>query len=72
MIALTKLDKKHILVNPDLILTAEQTPDTTITFSNGERLMVLESPGELRARVIEYKRALYVDGPLPPPPEPNP
>jgi len=32
------------LLNPDLIVTVEATPDTVITLENGSRLLVDETP----------------------------
>jgi flagellar protein FlbD len=58
MIKLTRLDKRELCVNPDLIKCAEAIPDTMITFTTGERLYVSESIDEVRARFVAYQRAI--------------
>jgi len=55
MIKLTRLDKKELCINADLIKTVEVTPDTLITLATGERLFVSETMDEVRARFIEYQ-----------------
>jgi flagellar protein FlbD len=56
MIALTRLDGKEIVVNADLVLTVEATPDTVITLATGEHLMVREPPGEVVERAAAWRR----------------
>ena len=56
MIQLTRLNNKPLFVNSDLIKFVEQSPDTLITLASGEKLVVLESPAEVLARVIEFRR----------------
>lgn len=59
MIAVTRLDGSEFLVNDDLILQVERTPDTVLTLSTGLRLLVKESPEELVRRVVEFRRRIY-------------
>ncbi len=61
MIQVHKLNGKDIIINCDLIETIESTPDTTITLTTGKLLIAQESVEEIRARVIEYKRKLYLN-----------
>lgn len=71
MIKLTRLDKKQLCINPDLIKSAEAIPDTIITLTTGERLYVIESVDEVVARFAAYQRAIRqqrADGILSPPP----
>jgi flagellar protein FlbD len=58
MIELTKLNGSTVSVNPDLIRTVEATPDTLITFTDGQTLMVRESVKELAARFVKFKQQL--------------
>ena len=58
MITLTRLDKKELCINADMIKTVEATPDTIITLATGERLFVSESVDEVVARFIEYQRLI--------------
>ena len=56
MIPVTRLDKSTVLVNPDLILMVSSTPDTTITFTTGDPLMVRESKEELGGNILAFRR----------------
>ncbi|MEW5847907.1 MAG: flagellar FlbD family protein [Myxococcota bacterium] len=58
MIPLTRLDRSEVLVNPDLILTVEKTPDTLITFNTGAHLMVRESMEDIVERVVHFRRRI--------------
>lgn len=57
MILLTKLDGHTIAVNDAFILFAESTPDTVVTMSSGQRLLVREQLSELMERVVAFRRA---------------
>lgn len=59
MIRVTRLDHSPIILNAELIEQIEETPDTVITLTNGQTLMVSETAGEIVDRVLDYKRALY-------------
>lgn len=59
MIVVTRLNNKPIVVNPDLIVFIEETPDTIITLSNGEKLAVQESVSEVIHRVIAFRRCVF-------------
>lgn len=58
MIQLTRLNNKPLLVNSDLIKFVEQSPDTLVTLITGEKIVVLEKPAEVVARVIEFRRSV--------------
>jgi len=58
MIQLTRLNKKPLAVNSDLIKFVEQSPDTFLTMITGEKIVVLESAEEVLARVIDFRRAV--------------
>ena len=64
MIALRRLNNQPIVVNCDLIETVESTPDTVVTLTSGNKLIVRDSADEIRERVIDFKRQIY--GPAPP------
>lgn len=55
MILLTRLDKTKILVNLEVIKFIESTPDTLISFTNGDSVMVLESLDDIDRLVVEYR-----------------
>lgn len=59
MIQVTRLGQKAPLVlNAELIERIEARPDTTITLTSGELLVVAESVDEVVDRVIRYKQAV--------------
>jgi flagellar protein FlbD len=58
MIYVTRLDHKPLVLNAELIITVESTPDTLVTLSNGQQFLVRESVGDVVARVVDYRRQL--------------
>jgi len=58
MIKVTRLSGKEFVVNADLLLTVEETPDTVLTLVNHEKLVVKERADEVVRRVIEYHRSV--------------
>lgn len=59
MIELTRLNKSRFILNCELIETIESKPDTVIALRNGKLCIVLESPGEVIEKVVEYKRLIF-------------
>ncbi len=59
MIALTRLNNTPLVINPDLIVSMEETPDTMITLSNGEKIAVQEKVKEVSRRVINFRRWIF-------------
>jgi len=58
MIRVTRLNRTGVVLNSDLIQQIESTPDTVISMTNGERIVVLESPDEVIQRVVEFRRSI--------------
>jgi flagellar protein FlbD len=58
MIELTRLNGNQMVLNSDLIKTAEASPDTMLTLINGEKLIVREEIGEVVERVLAYRARL--------------
>jgi len=58
VIQLSRLNGSIIAINPDLVTWIEVTPDTTIEFLNGDRIMVRESLHEVMERVIDFRRSV--------------
>jgi flagellar protein FlbD len=58
MIELTRLNGSPMVLNSDLIKTAEASPDTMLTLVNGEKLIVRESCEEVTKRVLGYRARL--------------
>lgn len=58
MILLTKINDVSITVNSDLIQSIEETPDTIITMTNNEKIVVQERMTEIIDRVVQYRRSI--------------
>jgi flagellar protein FlbD len=58
MISVTRFDHTVVVVNAELIVMVERTPDTLITLTNGHMIVVTESVDEIVARVIDYRRQI--------------
>lgn len=58
MIELTRLNGNPMILNSDLIKTAESSPDTMLTLINGEKLIVREDCAEVIERVVAYRARL--------------
>lgn len=56
MIKLTRLDGEAFVLNAELIRYVESRPDTFITLTSGERLVVLESMDEVLDRAVRYQQ----------------
>jgi flagellar protein FlbD len=61
MIELTRLNGKAMVLNSDLIKTAEASPDTMLTLINGEKLIVREDLAAVVSRVLTYRSRLLAD-----------
>ncbi|VAX38573.1 hypothetical protein MNBD_PLANCTO02-2283 [hydrothermal vent metagenome] len=58
MIKLTKLDGNEFILNVDLIRFVESRPDTYITLTSNDRLIVKEPMAEVVKRCIAYANAV--------------
>jgi uncharacterized protein YlzI (FlbEa/FlbD family) len=58
MIELTRLNGRTMILNSDLIKSAEASPDTMLTLVNGEKLIVQENISEVVDRVLAYRARL--------------
>jgi flagellar protein FlbD len=58
MIQITRLNHLPLVLNADLIETIEVTPDTVISLTTGQKLVVREAADEVVRRVIEFRRAI--------------
>jgi flagellar protein FlbD len=68
MIRLTRLGGEPFILNAELICYVEARPDTFITLTTGERLVVEESMNEVLRRAVAYQQAKYL---IPPPAAPQ-
>jgi flagellar protein FlbD len=60
MIEVTRLNGNVMVMNSDLIKTAEASPDTMLTLINGEKMIVRESCAEVVEKVLAYRARLLV------------
>ncbi len=58
MIVLTKINDAPIAVNSDLIEFIEETPDTIITMTNSDKVVVREGMMEIIEKVVHYRRLI--------------
>ena len=70
MIHVTRLNHTPVVLNCDLIEQVETTPDTVISLTTGQKIMVLESTEEIIDRVRLFRRSLlapqdHTDGQTP-------
>ena len=63
MIALRRLNNQPIIVNCDLIESVESTPDTVVTLTSGNKLIVRDSMEVIQQKIIDFKRKIH--GPAP-------
>ncbi len=59
MIPLRRLNNQPIMVNADLIESLESTPDTVVTLTSGNKLLVRDSMEEVQAKIVDFKRRIY-------------
>ena len=60
MIALTRINRVPVVINADLIISVESTPDTVITLLNGDRMHVREAVSEVVELAIHYQRRIHL------------
>jgi len=58
MILLTKINSAPIAVNSDLIEYIEEAPDTIITMTNSDKVVVQEGMEEIIQKVVHYRRLI--------------
>jgi len=56
MIKLTRLDGEPFVLNAELIRYVERRPDTFITLTNGDRIVVHESMDDVVDRAVRYQQ----------------
>lgn len=59
MIEVTRLNGNKMTVNADLIERVEELPDTVITLTTGNKIIVKESRQEIKNLVISYKKEIF-------------
>ena len=64
MIKLTRLGGEPFILNAELIQYVESRPDTFITLTGGDRVVVSESVDEVLHRTVSYQQTKHM---IPPP-----
>jgi flagellar protein FlbD len=59
MIEVTRLNDTKLIINADMIEKVEESPDTVITLTSGNKLIVKESRQEIKNLVILYKKEVF-------------
>ena len=58
MITLTKINNAQIALNSDHIQYIEETPDTVITMTNDDKVVVQEGMSEIIQKVVHFRRLI--------------
>jgi len=58
MIKLTRTSGKEFILNADLIVEVQETPDTVITLNNGKKLLVKDSADDIINKVVIYRQRI--------------
>jgi flagellar protein FlbD len=58
MIPVTPIAGRTVLLNADLIEAIEETPDTVITLAGGRRMVVVDVPAHLVARIERIRASV--------------
>ena len=58
MIKVTRLNDSALMINVDMIQSLQAIPETVITFTNNDKIMVKEPLEELSQRIVDYQRAI--------------
>jgi flagellar protein FlbD len=58
MIQVTRLNHVPLLLNSDLIEYVEVTPDTVITLTTGQKIVVRESAEDVVREVVAFRRSI--------------
>jgi Uncharacterized protein, possibly involved in motility len=59
MISVTRLNNSEFFINPDLIETIEETPDTVITLTTGKKIIVCENAETIIGKIIVFRRKIF-------------
>ncbi len=63
MIRIIRFDGKNIFLNAEWIQSVEETPDTVITLTTGEKILVKNSAEEVVAAFKAYKSDIFSKAP---------
>jgi flagellar protein FlbD len=58
MIKVTRLNDSVLMVNVDRIQSLQAIPETVITFTNNDKIMVKEPLEEVSRKIVDYQRTI--------------
>jgi flagellar protein FlbD len=58
MIPLTRLNQARFYLNPDLIKEMEANPDTVLTLTTREKIVVLEPLSTIAHEIVQFRRQI--------------
>lgn len=61
MIEVSRLNGSNFYLNPNLIETMEQTPDTVLTLTTDKKLIVRDTVSDIINKIIDYNRNIYLN-----------
>lgn len=61
MIEVSRLNGSKFFVNPSLIETMEETPDTVLRLTTDKKLIVKEKSAEIVSKIISYNRRIFLE-----------
>ena len=61
MIKVTRLNDSTLMINVDMIQSLQAIPETVITFTNNDKIMVKEPLEEVSQRIVDYQRTIYTN-----------
>lgn len=56
MIEVDKMNNQKIFINADLVVTIETTPDTVVTFSNGDKMLLKTKALDIIERIVAFRK----------------
>ncbi|OQX63517.1 MAG: hypothetical protein B5M55_07095 [Desulfococcus sp. 4484_242] len=59
MIQVTRLDNTQVVVNVEMIRSLSAAPDTVITFTTNDSMIVKEPVEEISKRILAYQRSIH-------------
>ena len=62
MIRLTRINHSPVVLNSDLIEHIDATPDTVVSMTNGQKIVVMEAPEEIISKVVDFRREIQRPG----------
>ncbi len=58
MIALTRLNDKPFILNANWVEQIESLPDTTVTLTNGKKIVVKETVEQVTQKTLDYYKGI--------------